>query len=82
MQGIIMKICFMTRKELYELRLESYRLYGKKSNKKELAFQDKVLYLISYTEDLKRIIRNIREIGGKHTPVSYTHLTLPTILLV
>ena len=57
----------MTRKELDELRLESYKLYSKKSTKKELVYQDKVLKLISYTEDLKRIIRNIREIGGKHT---------------
>lgn len=62
-----MEIHFMTRKELDELRLESYKLYSKKSTKKELVYQDKVLKLISYTEDLKRIIRNIREIGGKHT---------------
>ena len=27
-------------------------------------------------------IRKIREIFGAETPVSYTHLTLPTILLV
>jgi hypothetical protein len=57
----------MNRKELDQLRSEIYKSYNRKDSKKEKAFQQKILELINYTEDLKRIIRSIREIGGKHT---------------
>ena len=57
----------MNQQELEELKMDVIRLYGKNRGKKEMALYKRVLKLISYTEELKYTIKQIRHIGSKHS---------------
>ena len=56
----------MNRKELEELKMKVYVLYGKNRSKKSNELYKEILRLIRYTEDLKHTFRQLNEIGGKH----------------
>ena len=56
----------MNQEELEKLKMDIIRLYGKNRGKKEIALYKSVLKLISYTEELKYTIKQIRNIGSKH----------------
>ena len=57
----------MKEDELNELKLDIYKLYGKHRGKKIMNIYRKVLDLIAFFFQLKRSLKEIRKIGGKHT---------------
>tara|TARA_B100001564_G_scaffold112178_1_gene93101 strand:+ start:98 stop:274 length:177 start_codon:yes stop_codon:yes gene_type:complete len=57
----------MKQKELEDLKMKVYGLYGKNRGRKENELYKEVIELIRYTEELKRLIRDLAEIGSKHS---------------
>ena len=56
----------MNDNELNELKMDIYKLYGKNRGKKIMSVLRRMLKLISHTEELHRVIRQLRSIGSKH----------------
>ena len=57
----------MNREELNKLKIEVYKLLAKNKGRKSEKTLKKILNLIEYTLELKYMIKNIREIGSKHS---------------
>ena len=57
----------MNNEQLNELKMDIYTLYGKSRGKKVMNVYRKVLDLIAHTEELHRVMRQLREIGSKHS---------------
>ncbi len=56
----------MNDNQLNELKMDIYKLYGKNRGKKIMSVFRRMLDLIAHTEELHRVIRQLREIGSKH----------------